>query len=97
MLAHFTAIFLLGYAKETYSIAAKLLGKYGGKLVDKFMEAMINVTNTLSKIVIDYRNMAGRDTILESTANLTAHGLGRDASGLRSLSNLGYLGYLNRS
>ncbi len=75
MLAHFTAIFLLGHATETYSIAAKLLGKYGEKLDDKFMETMINVTNTLSKIVIDYRNMAGRDTMLESPANLTAHEL----------------------
>ncbi len=35
MLAHFTAIFLLGHATETYSIAARLLGKYGEKLDDK--------------------------------------------------------------
>ena len=35
MLAHFTAIFLLGHATETYSIAARLLGEYGEKLDDK--------------------------------------------------------------
>ncbi len=54
MLVYFTAIFLLGYATETYLIAARLLGKYGEKLDDKSTKAMINITNTLSKIVVDY-------------------------------------------
>jgi len=58
---------------------------------------MVNVINTLSKIVIDDRNMAGGDTILEYTANLIAHELGTDACGLRSLSTPGYLGNPNLS
>ncbi len=97
ILVYFTAIFLLRHVTETFSITAGLLGKYGEKLDNKFMEAMVNVINTLFKIVIDYRNMAGGETILESPAILIAHELGTDVSGLRSLSNLGYLGNLNLS
>ena len=97
MLVYFTAIFLLGYATETYSIATRSVGKYAESLGDKFMEAMENVIHTLSKIVIDDRNMAGGNTILEYPANLIARELGTDACGLRSLSNYGYLGNLNLS
>jgi len=93
--AYFTAIFLLGHATETFSIAAKLLGKYREKLDEKSTKAMINISNTLSKIVVDYRSLVGRDIILGPPANLTPHELGRAAKGLRSLSNLGYLGNLN--
>ena len=92
--AYFRAVFLLGHATETFSIAASLLGKYGEKLNDNSTEAMINISNTLSRIVIDYRNMVGRDIILGPPANLTPHEVGRAARGLRSLSNLGYLGNL---